>query len=173
VQMGPRAVFLGLCLMILGASLCAGQDSSVFVIPERTPAPAFTLPDLNGRAVSSKGFAGKVAVLSFGATWCDTCVSELKSLENLQARFPNDVVVYFVALDGRGEKDVKPFLEKNGFRIATLIDPKMAVAREHGIRWIPVTVVVDRQGVMVARAIGAREWDGKQAVELVQSLVKR
>lgn len=171
--MKRRAVLLTAGLLILSASPCAGQDSSVFVIPERTPAPAFTLPDLQGRTVTSKDFAGKVAVLSFGATWCDSCVSELKSLENLQARFPKDVVVYFVALDGRGEKDVKPFMEKNAFRLPTLVDPKMAVAREHGIRWIPVTVVVDRQGVMVGRAIGPREWDGKQAVDLVQSLVKR
>ncbi len=171
--MERRAVLLTAGLLILSASLCAGQDSLVFVIPERTPAPTFTLPDLQGRTVSSKDFAGKVAVLSFGATWCDSCVSELKSLENLQARFPKDAVVYFVALDGRGEKDVKPFMEKNGFRLPTLVDPKMAVAREHGIRWIPVTVVVDRQGVMVGRAIGPREWDGKQAVDLVQSLVKR
>jgi peroxiredoxin len=166
-------VLLSACLIVLSASLCAGQDSAVFVIPERTPAPAFTLNNLSGQPVSSKNYAGKVAVLSFGATWCDTCVSELRSLEHLQARFPNDVVVYFVAMDGRGERDVKPFMEKNGFRVPTLIDPRMAVAREHGIRWIPVTVVVDRQGVIVGRAIGAREWDGKQAVDLVQSLVKR
>jgi peroxiredoxin len=177
--MSQRPALFGTCLLILSVALsmsaspCAGQDSSVFVIPEHTPAPAFTLPDLNGRSVSPKDYAGKVAVLSFGATWCDSCTSELKSLENLQARFPKDVVVYFVALDGRGEKDVKPFLEKNGFRIATLVDPRMAVAREHGIRWIPVTVVVDRQGVMVGRAIGPRQWDGKQAIDLVESLVKR
>jgi peroxiredoxin len=171
--MGERAAFLALALLIFSVSLCAAQDSAVFVVPERTPEPAFTLPDLDGRVVSIKDFAGKVAVLSFGATWCESCVSELKSLENLQGRFPNDVVVYFVALDGRGEKDVKPFMEKNGFRVRTLIDPRMAVAREHGIRWIPVTVVVDRQGVMVGRAIGPREWDGKQAVALIQSLVKR
>ena len=49
----------------------------------------------------------------------------------------------------------------------------MAVAREHGIRWVPVTVIVDRQGVMVARAIGPRAWDGKEALDLVQSLMKR
>jgi len=171
--MGRRALPLAVWLLVLTASLCAGQDSSVFVQPERRPAPAFTLPDLNGRTVSSKDLAGKVAVLSFGATWCDSCTSELKSLENLQARFPNDVAVYFVALDGRGEKDVKPFMEKNGFRLPTLIDPRMAVAREHGIRWIPVTVVVDRQGVMVGRAIGPRAWDGKEALDLVQSLMKR
>ncbi len=168
-----RTVLLAACLVTFSISLCAGQDSPIFVIPERTPAPAFSLPDLSGRTVSSKEFAGKVAVLSFGATYCDTCVSELRSLENLQAKFPKDVVVYFVALDGRGEKDVKPFMEKNGHRLATLLDPRMAVAREHGIRWIPVTVIVDRQGVVVGRAIGARAWDGKEAVDLVQSLLKR
>ncbi len=171
--MGRRAAFLPACMLVLSASLCAGQDSSVFFTPERTPAPAFTLPNLNGRPVSSKDFAGKVAVLSFGATYCDTCTGELKSLENLQARFPNDLVVYFVALDGQGAKEVKPFMEKHGFRLATLLDPRMAVAREHGIRWIPVTVVVDRQGVMVGRATGPRAWDDKEALDLVQSLIKR
>src|SRR6266540_2162673 len=169
--MGQR-VLSATCLAILSVSLCAGQDS-VFVIPERVPEPAFTLPDLNGRTVSSKEFAGKVAVVSFGATWCASCVSELKSLERLQARFPKDLIVYFVALDGRGEKDVKPFMDKHGFRVATLIDPSMAVAREHGVRWIPVTVVIDRQGIIVARAIGPRAWDGKEALDLVQSLMKR
>jgi peroxiredoxin len=171
--MPRRAVLLLVCLAILIVSPCAGQDSSVFVIPEHIPEPAFTLPDVDGRIVSSKDFAGRVAVVSFGATWCASCVSELKSLERLQTRFPSDLIVYFVALDGRGEKDVKPFLDKHGFRVATLIDSRMAVAREHGIRWIPVTVVVDRQGVMVGRAIGPRVWDGKEALELVQSLMKR
>ena len=171
--MGRRAAFLAACMLILSGSICAGQDSPVFFIPERTPAPGFTLPDLNGRLVSSKDFAGKVAVLSFGATYCESCTSELKSLENLQARFPNDVVVYFVALDGQGTKEVKPFMEKNGFRLPTLLDSRMAVAREHGIRWIPVTVVVDRRGVMVGRAIGPRAWDGKEGLDLVQSLMKR
>lgn len=169
--MRPRAVLLAACLALTSASPCTGQDSPVFVVPEHTPEPAFTLPDMNGRTVSSKDLAGKVAVLSFGATWCATCVSELKSLERLQARFPNDLNVYFVALDGRGEKDVKPFMDKHGFRLATLIDPHMAVAREHGVRWIPVTVVIDRRGIMVARAIGPRAWDGKEVLDLVQPLI--
>jgi thiol-disulfide isomerase/thioredoxin len=171
--MGRRTAFLAACLLALLMSPCGGQDSSVFVVPERTPEPAFTLPDLNGRPVSSKHFAGKVAVLSFGATWCAGCVRELQSLANLQARFANDVSVYFVALDGRGEKDVKPFMQKNGFRLPTLLDSRMAVAREHGVRWIPVTVIVDRRGVMVGRAIGPRAWDSKEALDLVQTLIKQ
>jgi thiol-disulfide isomerase/thioredoxin len=131
------------------------------------------LPDVNGRPVSSKNLAGKVAVVSFGATWCASCVSELRTLANLQTRFVDDAVVYFVALDGRGEKDVKPFIEKTGLRLPTLLDPQMSVAREHGVRSIPETVIVDRQGVIVARAVGPRVWDGKEAQDLVQSLTKR
>lgn len=173
--MVSRACLVAAALLSLTASFGAAQDSPVFFVPERTSAaaPSFTLLDLTGRAVGSAAFGGKVVVLSFGATWCSTCTSELKSLENLQTRFPKDLLVYFVALDGRGEKDVKPYMDKHGHRIPTLIDPRMAVAQEYGIRWIPVTVIVDRQGTIVGRAIGAREWDGKEALELVQSLLKR
>ena len=166
-----RVIFFLACLVIAGTPFPAAPDPAL-ITPERSPAPPFTLPDLSGRAVKSADFAGKVAVLSFGATWCTSCTSELKSLENLQAKFPKDLVVYFVALDGRGEKDVKPFMEKSGFQIPTLIDPRMAVAREHGIRWIPVTLVVDRHGTVVGRATGPREWDGKEAVEFVQSVLQ-
>ena len=171
--MTKRAVLVAAVMLVLTASFGAAQDSPVFFIPERTPAPSFTLPDLGGRPVGSAVFTGKIVVLSFGATWCSTCMAELKSLENLQTRYPNDLLVYFVALDGRGEKDVKPYMDKHGHRIPTLIDPRMAVAQEYGIRWIPVTVIVDRRGTIVGRAIGPREWDGTQALELVQSLMKR
>jgi peroxiredoxin len=159
--MDRRAALLAACLLVLSVSICVGQESSVFVVRERTPEPGFTLPDVNGRPVSSKNFAGKVAVVSFG------------SLVSLQTRFVDDVVVYFVALDGRGEKYVKPFIEKTGFRLPTLLDPHMSVAREHGVRSIPETVIVDRQGVIVARAVGPRVWDGKEAQDLVQTLIKR
>jgi hypothetical protein len=64
-------------------------------------------------------------------------------------------------------------MEKTGFRLTTLLDPRMAVARQHGIRSIPETVIVDRQGVIVARAVGPRVWDGKEAQDLVQLLTKR
>ena len=82
-------------------------------------------------------------------------------------------MVYFVAMDGRGEKDVKPYLAKHGHKIRTLLDPRMAVARQYGVRWLPVTVVRDRKGAIVGRAIGAREWDGKEALAFIQPLTGR
>jgi len=171
--MSRQLLRTALLLTVGTAAVAFAQDSDVFILPEKTPAPAFSLPDLSGKKVDSKSLQGKVAVLSFGATWCSSCTSELKSLENLQAKFPNDLMVYFVAMDGRGEKDVKPYLEKHGHKIRTLLDPKMAVAREYGIRWLPVTVVRDRKGTIVGRAIGARAWDGKEALEFIQPLVQQ
>ncbi|TMA18835.1 MAG: TlpA family protein disulfide reductase [Deltaproteobacteria bacterium] len=156
--MRQRSLRAGLLLAIGMAFGVLAQDSDVFILREHTPAQAL---------------AGKVAVLSFGATWCSSCTSELKSLENLQAKFPKDLTVYFVAMDGRGEKDVKPYLEKHGHKIRTLLDPQMEVARRYGVRWLPVTVVRDRKGVIVGRAIGAREWDGKEALAFIQPLTGR
>lgn len=170
--MGPRLLLVAACLVAAVLPAPAAPDAP-FLTPERSPAPPFALPDLSGRIVRSADFAGKVAVLSFGATWCTTCTAELRSLESLQARFPADLVVYFVALDGRGEKDVKPFMDTHGHHLATLIDPRMAVAREHGVRWIPVTLIVDRQGLVVGRAVGPRDWDGKEALEYVQAVLQR
>jgi peroxiredoxin len=170
--MVPRLLLVAACLLAAVLPAPAAPDTP-FLTPERSPALPFTLPDLSGRIVRSADFAGKVAVLSFGATWCTTCTAELRSLERLQARFPADLAVYFVALDGRGEKDVKPFMDTHGHHLATLIDPRMAVAREHGVRWIPVTLVVDRQGLVVGRAVGPRDWDGKEALEYVQAVLQR
>lgn len=51
------------------------------------PAPAWTMPDLDGRAVASTNFAGKVVLLNFWATWCPPCVQELPELAQFQREF--------------------------------------------------------------------------------------
>src|SRR3954454_10306655 len=92
-------------LLVISVGLAAGlgaQDSDVFILWERTASSALSLPDLSGKKFDSKALAGKAAVLSFGATWCSSCTSELKMLENLQSKSPDDLAVYFVAMDGRG-----------------------------------------------------------------------
>src|SRR5437899_11828075 len=95
-----RVLLCLVCLVGSSAGPAVAQDSSVFVLPERTPAPAFTLPDLSVRPVSSAAFGGKIVILSFGATLCTTCPGDLKHLENLQARFRKALLVNVVALDG-------------------------------------------------------------------------
>jgi cytochrome oxidase Cu insertion factor (SCO1/SenC/PrrC family) len=68
-----RGILLVISMGLAGR--LGAQDSDVFILRERTAAPAFTLPDLSGKKFDSKTLAGKVAVLSFGATWCSSCTS--------------------------------------------------------------------------------------------------
>src|SRR2546425_10286721 len=95
-----------LCLVCLVGSTAGpgvAQDSSVFVLPERTPAPAFTLPDLSGRPVSSAAFGGEIARLSFGPPRCTTCTGGPKTLEHHHVRFRHALASSFVALARRGK----------------------------------------------------------------------
>ena len=66
----------------------------------------------------------------------------------------SDVVILPISIDGTGENAVKPYMAKNGFTFPTLIDQRMEVARQFGVRGTPTTVVVSRAGKIVAHGLG-------------------
>ena len=72
----------------------------------------------------------------------------------IEAFKDTDVVILPISIDGSGEKAVKPHMEKHGHTFDTLLDQRMDVARQFGVRGTPTTVVVDRQGQIVARGLG-------------------
>jgi len=81
-----------------------------------------------------------------------------------------DVVVLTISLDGTGEKAVKPFLTEHGYTVPTLVDPHMEVARQFGVRAVPTTVVVNRAGAVVARGMGAVDFESAAFVQYVRAL---
>ena len=147
--------------------------------PMRRPAPSWSLPDLAGRVRQSASLAGKPMVLVFWGGWSEASRAILRSAERWHRRrraLGIRVISMNWELPGPGPISVglaKRLIASDGYRLPVLLDPQMAVAREHGIRWVPVTLVIDRQGVVVGRAIGPREWDAKEAIDLVRSLVSR
>src|SRR5439155_23597581 len=68
--MSQRFLRTALLLTIGVAPGLTAQDSDVFILRERTPAPAFALPDLSGKTVDAKTLAGKIGVRRCGAAWC-------------------------------------------------------------------------------------------------------
>src|SRR5262245_62874799 len=52
-----------------------------------TPAPTFTLPDLDGKQMKSAELKGQVVVLDFWATWCGSCLAELPAFNDLHEKY--------------------------------------------------------------------------------------
>ncbi len=57
-------------------------------------------------------------------------------------------------------REVRAFLEKLGVSFGTILDMDGAVSGTYRVRGLPVTFLVDREGRLLWKAIGAREWDG-------------
>jgi peroxiredoxin len=82
-----------------------------------------------------------------------------------------DIVVLPISIDGSGENAVKPYMAKHGFTFPTLIDQRMEVARQFGVRGTPTTVVVNRNGEIVARGLGPFDLESPEFAQYLQQLL--
>ena len=118
-------------------------------------------------------FKGKVVFLNFWATWCEPCREEMPSMERLHRAYKDrGLVVLAISLDSQGASVVNPFVKKFAITFPVGLDPKMAVRESYGVWAVPSTFILDRQGKRVLFANGAREWDGKSAHAVIESLLK-
>ena len=82
-----------------------------------------------------------------------------------------DVVVLAISVDGGGEKAVKSFMAKRGYTFTTPVDVRMDIARKCGVRGVPTTYVINRQGAIVAHGFGPVDFDSPAFVQYIQTLV--
>ncbi len=151
-----------LILFIAGCVLAQQQT--------QTKAPDFTLPDLNGKAFSLSELEGKVVILDFWATWCPPCVVEIPHFIDLYKEYKGQgLEVVGISLDRGGVKVVKSFVEKNEITYPVVIGNQKVAEDYGGIRGIPTTFVIDRQGYIVKKFVGYR--DKKVFESIIQQLL--
>lgn len=136
-------------------------------------APDFPLPDLEGNVQRLSDFRGKVVLLNFWATWCPPCRAEMPSMETLyQAYKGQGFEILAVSSDVQGAAIVQPFMEKYRLSFPALLDTTGRVNGMYGVRSIPTSYLLDRQGQVVSREIGARNWANAEARALIASLLE-
>jgi len=81
-------------------------------------------------------------------------------------------VILAVSVDSV-EAKVKPFVQEHGFTFPVVLDSAMDVANAYGVRALPSSFFVDRQGQLAALALGPRRWDGDASHSLVEALLRR
>ena len=137
------------------------------------PAPNFQLPDLNGRLVTLSDLRGKVVLLNFWATWCGPCRVEMPAMEQLYQTFSRkDFEILAVSIDAQGVAITRPFQQEYHLTFPILHDADYRVGLTYGARSLPMTFLVDRQGVVRHQIFGARDWGASDAQQLVQMLIK-
>ena len=120
----------------------------------RKPAAEFTLRDADGKEATLKQYRGKVLLLDFWATWCTGCKIEIPWFVEFQKKFgARGLAVVGVSLDD-GWAVLKPFLEKTPIPYRMLLGDQ-ATAQRYGIRSMPDTFLIDRQGRVAAAYLGA------------------
>lgn len=119
-------------------------------------APAWKLPDLDGRTVSSDQFKGKVVVVDFWATWCPPCREEIPGYIALQEKYGRDgLVIIGVSLDRGGLEPVKKFAGRHGMNYVVVMGDAAIVEAFGGFDAIPTTFIIDRAGNLREKKTGA------------------
>ena len=122
------------------------------------------------RKVELRDYRGKIVVLNFWATWCPPCVEEMPSLVQLQQRFKNkDVTVVGVSVDADGDAYHK-FLKDHGIDFLTVRDADQKSNNLYGTFKFPETYIIDRNGVLRRKFIGAVDWSQPEIVDFLNKL---
>lgn len=134
-------------------------------------APDFSLYSLNGEKVSLKDYRGKVVILHFWATWCDPCKEEMPTIEKMHREFKNsDLVILTVSIDKRGIDTVRSYVKEFTFPVLVSLNGKLNDAY---LTWgIPVSYIVDRNGRLIGRTIGPRNWNSDDMKNLIKEILR-
>ena len=138
------------------------------------PAPGLVLHTLDGGSINSRDLLGKVVILTFWATWCGPCLTELPLLSDyLQRHRKEGLEVLGFSLDGPENLiEVRKFASRLAFPVGLL---GSAWAAEYGRMWrIPVSFTIDRKGLLANNGWEEDDpvWTAERLEKVVTPLLK-
>ncbi len=131
----------------------------VAIPQEPVEAPELKLAGVDGRPVDLADLRGKLVFLNFWATWCVPCRREMPAMERLHRAYRERGLAVAAVNYKESKREVQPFVEELGLTFVVPLDPKGTVTRSFGVRALPVTYLVDRDGKILWKAQGRRDWD--------------
>lgn len=168
----PLIFVAGFAALIAGF-LVALQGPSVLPLRIGSNAPELHLARLSGEKLSMADLRGRVVFVNFWGTWCAPCRTEAPSLERMYRKLkPEGFEILAVSIDAPGARDeVVAFRDEFELSFPILLDPGKEVYRAYQATGVPETFMLDRDGRLVERLIGPRDWDQPRYQEAVRRLL--
>ncbi len=133
-------------------------------------APDFSLTELNGQPLNLASYRGKVVLLDFWATWCTPCRGEIPHFIEFQNDYrDHGFQVIGISMDD-DLKPVRPFYQEFKMNYPVALGTEKLAQAYGGILGLPVTFLIDRDGRIAAKYVGAV--DIKMIEQGVKSLLQ-
>lgn len=160
---------LGITIVYL---LSFNNPASSKLLYQGSDAPKFELIDTNNKSWKLSELQGKVILLNFWATWCDTCKEEKPFFNNLyeELKDNNDIVFLTVLYNDDITKAIN-YVNKNSFKFPIIEDTKK-IYTQFGIRGVPETFVIDKKGKIAQKIVGPMKWDSPDVKSAIIRLTK-
>ncbi|MBM4446742.1 MAG: redoxin domain-containing protein [Chloroflexi bacterium] len=147
----------GLALLLIGSVVsCARSDKVPY-------APDFTLKSVNGDTVSLSDFRGKPVMLTFWKIDCPACEFQMPHMQALYAEYQTEEIAMLTVNVGDRATRIQEFIESHGLTLPVLLDGKGRVAKTYGLPGVPMTFLIDSEGIVKAYQIGS--FKSREAIE--------
>jgi peroxiredoxin len=132
-------------------------------------APDFKLKTPQGKNLSLRSFRGKPVLMNFWATWCGPCVEEMHILQQISKEWSNKGLIILGINEGDPANKVTGFMQRYEIAFPVLMDGDQEVARLFSVRYMPTSVLIDKDGVIQVVAFGG--FDTKE--QLVSKMLSK
>jgi len=165
-----RYSFLILLLILVGCSSQNQDTNSVLdsigsldeAVSAPIAAPDFSLDSLDGKTYSLKELRGKWVIVNFWATWCVPCRAEMPGFQSLYEDYSDEIEI--LAVNNNETADVvADFRDEFGLSFPLLLDPSQITLSQYKVLGLPITVLVDPDGLIVWEYLGGIKLDEFEA----------
>jgi len=169
---GRSAVVVIAIAVAAGGLFALFADRAPDPIGPGRPAPLFSLPSLTDEApVSLETLRGRVVLLHFWATWCKPCEEEMPALERLRHSLDQERFALVTVSVDEDRGQVESFRDRLRLSLPILLDPSHQVSRAYQTYRYPESFLLDREGRVVARFVGPRDWDAQVYLDRIRALL--
>lgn len=166
-----RLLTIAILLLTCGLVWVVAGTLQQHVTEAGETAPKFSIVTDSGRTVTRSDFGGKLLVLNFWATWCETCIVELPSLNQFAQQYKDQgVVVLGVSVD-TNSKIYQNFVKSGRVAFDTAYDPDAKIATSYGTVQFPETYLIDRNGKVLEKVISDQNWMAPDFLQRVKTML--